>query len=125
MVWRLVRNCQRRLLMSGSHSTGVSPMVGMMPAVTTGTPLAARRLDELREGDGRMWRLNLLEFSLKGKREIQWSLLLVASSSCRFTASRLNEAGFWRGGNFTNASICPATIPCMPYIRYACEIIQS
>jgi hypothetical protein len=82
--------------------------------------------DESREGGRyRMWRRNLLEFSLNGKWENQWSLLLVASSSCRITASRLNEAGFWRGGNFTNASICPATIPCMPYIRYACEIIQS
>ena len=29
------------------------------------------------------------------------------------TASRLNEAGFWRGGNLTKFSICAATAACM------------
>jgi len=44
----------------------------------------------------------------------QWSLPLPASSSCRSTASRLNAAGFWRGGNRTNPSISPVTSACMP-----------
>ena len=38
------------------------------------------------------------------------------SSSVRSTASRLNEAGFWRGGNCLNPSICCATTACIPYI---------
>jgi hypothetical protein len=29
------------------------------------------------------------------------------------TASRLNEAGFWRGGNLAKFSICAATVACM------------
>src|SRR5277367_4674739 len=29
------------------------------------------------------------------------------------TASRLNEAGFWRGGNLVKFSICAATVACM------------
>jgi hypothetical protein len=29
------------------------------------------------------------------------------------TASRLNEAGFWRGGNLTKLSISAATVACM------------
>jgi len=37
----------------------------------------------------------------------------LASSSVRSTASRLNEAGFWRGGNFLNPSICCATTACI------------
>jgi hypothetical protein len=38
----------------------------------------------------------------------------LASSRSRSTASRLNDAGFWRGGNFLNASIWPATTACIP-----------
>jgi hypothetical protein len=44
----------------------------------------------------------------------QCDLLLEASSSCRSTTSRLNAAGFWRGGNCLNASICWATSACIP-----------
>jgi hypothetical protein len=32
------------------------------------------------------------------------------------TASRLNDAGFWRGGNLMKFSICAATTACMRYI---------
>ena len=32
--------------------------------------------------------------------------------TCRVTSSRLNDAGFWRGGYFVNSSICEATSPC-------------
>ena len=35
--------------------------------------------------------------------------------TCRITASRLNEAGFWRGGNFAKSSICAATSACISY----------
>jgi len=36
--------------------------------------------------------------------------------TCASTASRLNEAGFWRGGNLTKSSICPAMTACIRYI---------
>src|SRR5208282_5095419 len=32
------------------------------------------------------------------------------------TASRLNDAGFWRGGNLMKLSICAATTACIRYI---------
>jgi hypothetical protein len=38
-----------------------------------------------------------------------------ASSNLRNSASRLNDAGFWRGGNDLNSSISPATIACIAY----------
>ena len=47
----------------------------------------------------------------------QWLALPPASSSVRITASRLNEAGFCRGGNFLKLSIWPATYPCIRYMR--------
>src|SRR5439155_1630358 len=40
--------------------------------------------------------------------------LLCASRRCRSTSSRLNAAGFCRGGYFTKSSICSATIACIP-----------
>ena len=43
----------------------------------------------------------------------QWLALLCASCRVLRTASRLNEAGFWRGGNAANASICLATMACI------------
>src|SRR5512137_2908579 len=39
----------------------------------------------------------------------QWLALPAASSRDARTASRLKEAGFWRGGNFLKLSIWPAT----------------
>jgi len=43
----------------------------------------------------------------------QWLRPLPASSRSRITASRLNEAGFCRGGNFTKFSIWLATTACI------------
>ena len=45
--------------------------------------------------------------------EGQWFAPPPASSSVRRTASRLNEPGFWRGGNFLKFSICWATTACI------------
>ena len=36
--------------------------------------------------------------------------------SCAITASRLNAAGFCRGGNLTKLAISPATTACIKYI---------
>jgi hypothetical protein len=47
----------------------------------------------------------------------QWLAPLWASCSFLKTASRLNEAGFWRGGNFMNAAIWWDTNACIPYKR--------
>ena len=33
--------------------------------------------------------------------------------TCRITSSRLNDAGFWRGGNLAKSSICAATSACI------------
>ena len=46
----------------------------------------------------------------------QWVAPPLASSSVRSTASRLNEAGFWRGGYFLKFAICWATIACIMYM---------
>ncbi|PTR17369.1 hypothetical protein C8R31_101532 [Nitrosospira sp. Nsp2] len=37
----------------------------------------------------------------------------IASCNVLITSSRLNAAGFWRGGYFTKFSICCATNPCI------------
>ena len=40
----------------------------------------------------------------------------VASVTWRSTSSRLNDAGFCRGGNLTKSSISDATTACIKYI---------
>ena len=58
-------------------------------------------------------RAGALSFLIDENRLGQWFALLFASSRVRNTASKLNEAGFWRGGNFTKFSIWLATSPCI------------
>jgi hypothetical protein len=55
----------------------------------------------------------LLVVNLEMFRRGQWFAPPPASSSVLITASKLNEAGFWRGGNFLKFSICAATMACI------------
>ena len=43
----------------------------------------------------------------------QWLPPSVAACNCAMTASRLNDAGAWRGGYFKKFSICDATTACI------------
>ena len=55
----------------------------------------------------------------------QWLAPSVAACNCASTASRLNDAGSWRGGYSTKSWICSATMPCILYITQRWSIIQS
>ncbi|MCJ7443313.1 MAG: hypothetical protein MUO26_02070 [Methanotrichaceae archaeon] len=48
-----------------------------------------------------------------------------ASCSCSSTLSKLNDAGFWRGGKSLKDWICVPTSDCAGMRRKAWSIIQS
>ncbi len=55
----------------------------------------------------------LLVMNLEMFRRGQWFAPPPASSSVLITASKLNDAGFWRVENFLKFSICAATMVCI------------
>ena len=115
---RACSRCSAGRTSSGSSHTGAPPPTRLSRPPSPGSKrwISRRERPDRAKQRTPAWGRTQAGVS-SGVARRQWLALPLASSSDRRTASRLNEAGFWRGGNFLKVSIWPATNPCIRYMR--------